>query len=297
MESSKPAPKRLRASVTSRVRDGIKQESNSTSESDTIPVDSYESSTGDAVDTPATAISSRSSSSAQNKGKGKAVAAPGRRVSTRLSAKVADSQDEDGDEHDERAEELEYESELSELEYEDEDEDEEDGEDDEEYEEDEIAMPLPKGKGKGKGKAASRTSSVALTAAAATDMDDGGSLSDLSEGTTEEFDRFTDTTDAGTPREPAPREPARRAPVRAAPVPARGRRQRAVRQPRVWGGRRTRVCFGFSLPRLAANLSYRRRIPATSSTTSTLSSRQFGPSSMLNPGSPLKRTNSLTVFL
>lgn len=236
--SSKPPPKRLRASATassskvgvSRARNGIQQESDSTSESDIKPLTSYANAIDDVVDTPATTVSSRSSSPTRNKGKGKAVAAPRGRASTRLLVEVTDSQEEDED--DESVGEPEDdESELSEPAYED-----EESEDEDEYnEEDELSIPLPKGKGKGKakaqpismpaksankakGKVTFRTSSVVLTLTAAIDEQGEGSTVDgLSE-------TLSDDASVSTPESP---------PVIAAPIRAGRRRQTAAR---AWRG-------------------------------------------------------------
>lgn len=162
--SSKPVPKRLRASATtssseievsvvvSEASNRVYQESGSTSGEDTKPSDSYANSMDGAVDTPATTISSRSSSTTRNKGKGKAVAtAPViNRRTTRLSAvrsEIVDSQDEEEDEVEEPEEDG---SELSEPDYED----------------DEISAPPPSTKGKGKGKAKAGTPRSTPTARA-----------------------------------------------------------------------------------------------------------------------------------
>lgn len=154
---------------------------------------------------------------------------------------VTDSQDENED--DRSVGEPEDENELSEETYEEEESSEE--EDEDEYDEyDEISVPLrgkSKGKarsrpastpaGKGKGKAASRISYVAPALAATTD--EGSDVDGLLEDLTAPADLVSEDDDhVSMPVPPVA------APVRA--TPAR-RRQRAARQPRVWGGRRTRV--------------------------------------------------------
>lgn len=260
-ESSKPAPKRARVSakVSSsrtkvlRVQNDIRQESDSTSEADTKPINSYANSVDALADTPGTTVSPRSSSSTRDKGKGKAIAVPDSRFSTHLSAEVTDSQDEAEVEDSDTMGEDEDGSELSEPDYENE-ENEEDEDEYEDEDEDEISIPLPNSKGKGKAKAnptptpartpralnngkgraasraSSRASSVASTLASITDGGEDSSSEDLPQ------DIPGDSTPGGNSVPMA--VPSRVPPSRAAPV---GRRQRAVRQPQVWGGRRTRV--------------------------------------------------------
>lgn len=256
--SSKPAPKRARVSakVSSsrtkvlRVHNDIRQESGSTSEADTKPIDSYANSVDELADTPGTTVSPGNSSSTRDKGKGKAIAVPDSRFSTHLSAEVTNSQDEAEVEDSDTMGEPEDESELSEPDYENE-ENEEDEDEYEDEDEDEIYIPLPNSKGKGKAKAnptptpartpralnngrgrtASRASSVASTLASITDGGEDSSSEDFPQ------DIPGDSTPGGNSSVPMT-VPSRFPPSRAAPV---GRRQRAVRQPQVWGGRRTRV--------------------------------------------------------
>lgn len=252
--SSKPTPKRARASVIAssskakfpRAQNGVRRGSSSTSDTDSKPVNSYANSLDGFADTPATTISSRSSSFTRDKGKGKAVAVPDSRVSTPLPTEVIDSQDEDEDEDGGSVGEPENESGLSELDYEDDEEEEE--EDEDEYEEeDDISISIPKGKGKakakpstpthtprgaikGKGKATAASSAASTTGSSTDGEEDeeAAPLEDLPQ------DIPVSSVSGGSSRV-ALAPSIITLPLRVAPV---RRRYRAVR---VWAGRRTRV--------------------------------------------------------